>query len=103
MLQSYVINIDGAFVGAAVRLDVGYRFIPIDYRLEDLRGSLWPTLADLQRSAKQIFRTDRSTSSRGPSGSLGEGDSTGLRSSGAPFAATHHGVGAHNPQAAETQ
>ena len=33
MLQSHVIEIDGAFVGAAVRLDTGYRFIATDFRL----------------------------------------------------------------------
>ena len=30
MLQSHVIEIDGAFVGAAVCLDTGYRFIATD-------------------------------------------------------------------------
>ena len=40
MLQSNVINVDSAFVGAAVRLDVGYRLIAIDYRLEQLDGSV---------------------------------------------------------------
>jgi hypothetical protein len=30
MLQPYVINIDGAFVGAAACLNIGYRFIPSD-------------------------------------------------------------------------
>src|SRR4051812_7351261 len=40
MLQSHVIDIDGAFVGAAVRLDVGYRFIATDMRLDELDGSV---------------------------------------------------------------
>ena len=68
MLQSHVINVDGAFVGAAVRLDVGYRLIAIDYRLEDLDGSVWPTLGDLQQSASQLFRTGRMTGLRASSG-----------------------------------
>ena len=40
MLQSHVIDIDGAFVGAAVRLDIGYRFIATDMRLDELDGRL---------------------------------------------------------------
>jgi hypothetical protein len=39
MLQSHVIEIDGAFVGAAVRLDTGYRFVAIDVRMEALNGT----------------------------------------------------------------
>lgn len=53
MLQSHVIDIDGVFVGAAVRLDRGYRFIATDLRLDDLDGSIWPTLADVQRLARR--------------------------------------------------
>src|ERR1039458_4359912 len=49
MLQSHVIEIDGAFVGAAVRLDRGYRFIATDIRLDDLDGTIWPTLVDVKR------------------------------------------------------
>jgi len=55
MLQSHVIDIDGAFVGAAVRLDRGYRFIATDMKLDDLDGSIWPTLADVQRLARRIY------------------------------------------------
>jgi hypothetical protein len=55
MLQSHVIDIDGAFVGAAVRLDKGYRFIATDMKLDDLDGSIWPTLADVQRLARRIY------------------------------------------------
>jgi hypothetical protein len=55
MLQSHVIDIDGAFVGAAVRMDNGYRFIAIDIKLDELDGSIWPTLADVQRLARRIY------------------------------------------------
>jgi hypothetical protein len=55
MLQSHVIDIDGAFVGAAVRLDSGYRFIAIDMKLDELDGSTWPTLADVHRLARRIY------------------------------------------------
>jgi hypothetical protein len=59
MLQSHVIEIDGAFVGAAVRLDTGYRFIATDIRLEELDGTTWPSLADVRRLANRLFRTGR--------------------------------------------
>lgn len=57
MLQSHVIEIDGAFVGAAVRLDTGYRFIATDFRLDDLDGTTWPSLSDVRRLANRLFRT----------------------------------------------
>ena len=55
MLQSHVIDIDGAFVGAAVRLDTGYRFVATDMKLDDLDGSVWPTLAEIQRHARRLY------------------------------------------------
>jgi hypothetical protein len=61
MLQSHVIDIDGAFVGAAVRLDKGYRFIATNMKLDDLDGSIWPTLADVQRLARRIYLGGRYT------------------------------------------
>lgn len=57
MLQSHVIDIDGTFVGAAVRLDNGYRFIATDIRLDDLDGTIWPSLADVKRLARRLFLT----------------------------------------------
>ncbi|MDX6622024.1 MAG: hypothetical protein QOK36_4410 [Gaiellales bacterium] len=59
MLQSHVIDIDGAFVGAAVRLDIGYRFIATDMKLDELDGSVWPTLADIKRLARHVYTTGR--------------------------------------------
>ena len=44
-----------AFVGAAVRLDSGYRFIATDMKLDDLDGSIWPTLADVRRLARSVY------------------------------------------------
>ena len=55
MLQSHVIDIDGAFVGAAVRLDKGYRFIATDMKLDDLDGSIVPTLTEARRLARRIY------------------------------------------------
>jgi hypothetical protein len=57
MLQSHIIDIDGVFVGAAIRIDRGYRFVAIDYRLEELDSSIWPTLADVQRLARRLYLT----------------------------------------------
>jgi hypothetical protein len=57
MLQSHVIEIDGAFVGAAVRLDSGYRFVATDIRLDGLDGTVCPSLADVRRLAHRLFRT----------------------------------------------
>jgi hypothetical protein len=61
MLQSHVIDIDGAFVGAAIRLDKGYRFIATDMKLDELDGSIWPTLADVQRLARRVYLAGRLT------------------------------------------
>lgn len=62
MLQSHVIDIDGAFVGAAIRLDTGYRFIATDMKLDDLDGSIWPTLADVKRLARRLYLGGQLTS-----------------------------------------
>ena len=59
MLQSHIITIDGVFVGVAVRLDRGFRFVATDIRMDDLDGSLWPSLEHVQRLAGQLFRTGR--------------------------------------------
>jgi hypothetical protein len=57
MIQSHVIDVDGVFVGAALRLDTGYRFVATDYRLEQLDSTIWPTLADVQRLARSLYLT----------------------------------------------
>jgi hypothetical protein len=54
MLQSHIIDIDGVFVGAAIRIDRGYRFVAIDFRMEELDSTIWPTLADVQRLARRL-------------------------------------------------
>jgi hypothetical protein len=57
MIQSHIIDVDGVFVGAAVRLDTGYRFVATDFRLEQLDSTIWPSLADVQRLARSLYRT----------------------------------------------
>jgi hypothetical protein len=59
MLQSHAIAVDGALVGAAVRLDAGYRFIATDMKLDELDGSFWPSMADVQRLACRLHRGSR--------------------------------------------
>lgn len=63
MLQSHIIVVDGAFVGVAVRIDRGYRFIATDFRLEELDTSVWPTLEDVRRLAR---RSLQAATSAGP-------------------------------------
>ena len=59
MLQSHIIDIDGAFVGAAVRLDLGYRFVATDLRVEELDGFVSPSLEDVKRLVRSLFLTGR--------------------------------------------
>jgi hypothetical protein len=56
MLRSHIIEIDGVFVGAAVHIDRGYRFVATDFRLEDIDSTTWPTLADIRRVARCIIQ-----------------------------------------------
>ena len=55
MLQSHIIDVDGVFVGAAIRIDRGYRFVATDFRLEELDSSIWPTLEDVCRLARRAL------------------------------------------------
>jgi hypothetical protein len=57
MLQSHIVEVDGRFVGAAIRLDSGYRFVAVDVRLEELDGTTWPSLGDVQRLARRLYST----------------------------------------------
>ncbi len=59
MLQSHVIDINGTFVGAALRTDSGYRFIATDLRVEELDGSIRPSLSDIRQLARQLYLTGR--------------------------------------------
>jgi hypothetical protein len=55
MLQSHIIEVEGAFVGVAVRIDQGYRFVATDFRLDDLDNSIWPALEDVRRLARSTL------------------------------------------------
>ena len=65
MRQSHVIEIDGAFVGAALRMENGYRFIATDIRMDELDGTTWSSLADVRRLAHRLFRTGSSATPAG--------------------------------------
>jgi hypothetical protein len=67
MLQSHIIDIDGVFVGAAIRIDRGYRFVATDFRMEELDSSVWPTLADVRRVARCVYRGATSAGPISPS------------------------------------
>jgi hypothetical protein len=56
MLQSQIIDVDGVFVGAAIRIDRGYRFVATDFRLEELDSTVWPTLEEVRRVARCTLR-----------------------------------------------
>lgn len=55
MLRSHIIEVNGAFVGVAVHIDRGYRFVATDLRLEELDSSIWPTLDDVRRLARRAL------------------------------------------------
>jgi hypothetical protein len=51
-MKSHIIELDGAFVGLAVRIDRGYRFVATDFRLEDMDTSVWLTRRDVRRRVR---------------------------------------------------
>ncbi len=61
MRQSYVIEIAGAFAGAAVTHSGKYRFIAVDPRVGELDGSLWQTLPDMRRMVAQVLNSRKFT------------------------------------------
>jgi hypothetical protein len=71
MIESHVVDIDGSFVGAAVRLSDGYRFVAVDVRLDELDGMVWPNLFELRQKVRH-----RALAIRGP---LLKGAATGER------------------------
>jgi hypothetical protein len=59
MIQSHVIEVDGTFLGAAIQQERGYRFLAADLRVEELDGSVWPSVADARRLARCLLTTGR--------------------------------------------
>ena len=59
MLTSHVVVIGGRFVGVAVSHAERFRFVAVDPRVEELDGSIWPTLPDVQRVVGHLVRMGR--------------------------------------------
>ncbi len=59
MMRSHVIEVSGAFAGAAINVAGTYRFVAVDPRVEELDGSEWQSLADVQRVVAHLLTTGR--------------------------------------------
>lgn len=61
MQTSKIIEIDGVFIGAAVRLPEaqGWQFVSADWRAREADGRTAPTLYDTQMLARRAFVTSR--------------------------------------------
>ncbi len=59
MHQSHIIEVAGQFAGAAVSHQAAFRFIAVDPRVDELDGSVWPSLPDVQRVVDHLFTTGR--------------------------------------------
>ena len=66
MLKFYAIDIEGNLVGAAVRLDSGYRFVALNIGVEELDGTIWPNLDTVRRLARQLFVTGHFRAAKHP-------------------------------------
>jgi len=62
MQTSKIVEVDGVFIGAAVRLPEaqGWRFVAADHRADEADGRTAPTLYDTQQLAKRAFFLSRS-------------------------------------------
>jgi hypothetical protein len=54
--QSYIIEVDGIFVGAAAFYGDGYRFVGVDQRLKGLDGKHFAELAEVRAAANSTYR-----------------------------------------------
>ena len=54
--QSYIIEIDGIFVGAAAFYGDGYTFKGVDARLKDLDGQHFAQLSEVREAASRTYR-----------------------------------------------
>ncbi len=68
MQKSQVVQINGIFVGTAVTLPFsnGLRFVAVDPRVDELDGSIWPTMKDIEHLTRQLFLTGRLPQPRYP-------------------------------------
>jgi hypothetical protein len=54
--QSYIIEIDGIFVGAAAFYGDGYTFKGVDARLKDMDGQHFARLSEVKEAASRTWR-----------------------------------------------
>jgi hypothetical protein len=54
--QSYIIEIDGVFVGAAAYYGNGYTFVGVDSRLKEMDGQHFSKLSDVREAAHRTYR-----------------------------------------------
>jgi phage gp46-like protein len=54
--QSYVIEIDGVFVGAAAFYGDSYRFVGVHSRLKELDGQRFSDLSQVKEAASRTYR-----------------------------------------------
>ena len=59
MFQSHVIEVAGRFVGAVIGYSGKFRFVAVDPRVEELDGSEWASLPDVQRVVAHLMTTGR--------------------------------------------
>ncbi|MCB8879982.1 hypothetical protein ACELLULO517_07025 [Acidisoma cellulosilytica] len=56
MKQSYVIEVDGVFVGAAAFYGDSYRFVGVHSRLKELDGQRFADLSLVREAASRTYR-----------------------------------------------
>jgi hypothetical protein len=56
MFESRVVEVAGVFAGAAITAAGKFRFVAVDPRVEDLDGSEWPSLAEVERVVGRLLR-----------------------------------------------
>ena len=59
MHQSHVIEVSGQFAGTAITHSGAFRFAAVDPRVEELNGSIWPSLPDAHRVVERLLTTGR--------------------------------------------
>ncbi len=57
--SSHPIEVDGVFLGTAIGHQLGVRFIALDPLLKEMDQSIWPSLSYAERSARQLFKSQR--------------------------------------------
>jgi hypothetical protein len=52
LVRSQVVDVDGVFVGAAVRETEGWRFVAVDERTRKMNGDCFPSLEAIRHHAR---------------------------------------------------